>query len=140
MRTGPIETWLRRIGEFRPAFPARKLHGGDSVCFEFFEEGAPVVTDDETPSALAVLPRRPAWSGWQVTVMVLWSLIGAASTPWVPKLGLVELFSTRVAAIMTWTLNVPVTVVASPPLHANEKNAINAVARNVAFECLSHDD
>jgi hypothetical protein len=42
---------------------------------------------------------------------------------------LLALFSTQVAAIVTWTLNVPVTVAASAPLHAKEQNAINAVAR-----------
>ena len=46
-----------------------------------------------------------------------------------PKLRLVELFSTQVAAITTWTLNVPVTVVASAPLHASEQNVINAAVK-----------
>jgi hypothetical protein len=60
---------------------------------------------------------------------LLWLLIGAASTPWVPKLRLLALFNTQVGAITTWTLNVPVAVVASAPLHAKEQNAINAAAK-----------
>jgi hypothetical protein len=42
---------LRRIGKFRPAFAARKLHDGDVVFFESFDEGAPVIADGEIPSA-----------------------------------------------------------------------------------------
>jgi hypothetical protein len=47
----------------------------------------------------------------------------------VPKFRLLALFSTQVAAIVTWTLNVPVAVAASASLQAKEKNAVNAVAR-----------
>jgi hypothetical protein len=42
---------------------------------------------------------------------------------------LVALVTTQVAAIVTWTLNDPVAVAASAPLHAKEQNAINAGAR-----------
>ena len=51
-----------------------------------------------------------------------------------------ELFSAQVAAIVTWTLNVPVTVAASAPLQAKEKNADNAVARKYRIRMPFLDD
>jgi len=52
----------------------------------------------------------------------------------------VALVTTQVAAIVTVTLNDPVAVVASAPLHAKEQNAINAVARKYSIHTPFHDD
>ncbi len=40
---------MRRIGEFRAAFAARKLDDSDIVFLEPFDEGASIVADDEIP-------------------------------------------------------------------------------------------
>jgi polysaccharide deacetylase 2 family uncharacterized protein YibQ len=57
----------------------------------------------------------------------------------VPKFRLLALFSAQVAAIVTWTLNVPVTVAASAPHHAKEQNAINAAPRKYRIHVPFHD-
>jgi len=47
----------------------------------------------------------------------------------VPKSRLLALVTTQVAATVTWTVNDPIAVAASAPVHTKEKKVINVPAR-----------